>query len=335
MSVKMYRLLRKLCPFSGLRRKTEESQSLLPKGAVKQNVNYGPELDGFQYCTHGYGAEADSCSTTISLKDLPPPQHHHPDPLVPFIKYLMFFFNFIVFTLGFGLLCIGFWGLADKQSLISEKIVNLGTDPMLIFVLVGLVVCVLSFSGCVGFIRENICLLKLFFVGIAILLVVQCLVALVVLCFHQQIEDSVKTTMLVAISRYQGDSDLKFILDEIQLGMECCGVQSYKDWSINLYFNCSSPGVNSCGVPYSCCIDPLQNGTVPNFQCGFGALAMSEVMAGSLIYLGGCVPQLIFWINRRTWDIAAGYLLVIAIELTCIVCAQKLMREIKLVKSFG
>lgn len=146
----------------------------------------------------------------------------------------MFFFNCIFFTLGFGLLGFGFWGLTDKQSLMGEKIGNLGTDPMLAFVLVGLVGCVLSFSGCVGFIRENICLLKLFFAGMALLLAAQCVVALVVLCFHEQIQDSVKTTMLVAVSRYQDDSDLKFLLDELQLGMECCGVQSYQDWSINL-----------------------------------------------------------------------------------------------------
>ncbi|XP_040292921.1 tetraspanin-10 [Bufo bufo] len=332
MGTNMYRLLRKLCPFSILWRnpeKPEESRSLLPKGA--QNTKYGQESDEFLYCTHN-GAEVESSPSSDDPKDWPPPGYH-PDPFIPIMKYLMFFFNVIFFTLGFGLLCFGFWGLADKESLIGEKIGNLGTDPMLIFVLVGLVVCFLSFSGCVGFIRENICLLRLFSTGIAMLLVTQCVLALVVLCFRDRIQDSVKKTMLVAMSRYQDDSDLKFLLDELQLGMECCGVQSYQDWSINLYFNCSSPGVNSCGVPYSCCIDPLQNGTVPNSQCGFGALGMSEAMASTLIYLGGCVPQLVLWINYRIWDIFVGYLLVTAVELVCIVCAQRVMREIKMIKS--
>ncbi|XP_075702084.1 tetraspanin-10 [Rhinoderma darwinii] len=336
MGTKIHRLFQRLCPLS-VRWKSpeerEESRILLPKGAVNPNTKYGLESDDFLYYSHSSGAEVDRSTTSVTPNNWPPPRGHRPDPLIPSIKYLMFFFNFIFFTLGFGLLCIGFWGLADKQSLMGEKIGNLGTDPMLLFVLVGLVVCVLTSSGCVGFIRENLCLLRLFFAGISVLLVSQCVVALVVLCFHKQIQDSVKTTMLVAVSRYQDDADLKFILDEIQLGMECCGVQSYQDWSTNLYFNCSSPGVNSCGVPYSCCIDPLQNGTVPNSQCGFGALDMGEAMAGSLIYLGGCVPQLVLLVNRRTWDITAGYLLVTAIEFVCIVCAQRVIREIKVVKS--
>ncbi|CAI9560875.1 unnamed protein product [Staurois parvus] len=245
----------------------------------------------------------------------------------------MFCVNSAIFTLGLAILCVGFWGLAAKQSLMGEQIGYLGTDPMLVFVLVGLVTCALSFSGCVGFVRENTCLLKTFFVGIMILITAQSLVAIVVLCFQQQIQDSLRSTMLVAMSRYQDDADLRFILDEVQLAMECCGGQSYQDWSVNLYFNCSSPGVNSCGVPYSCCIDPLQNGTVPNSQCGFGALAMGEVAASSLVYLGGCIPQLVLWIGSRIWDIAAVYILLTAIEVVFLVFAQRVMREIEAVKS--
>ena len=35
--------------------------------------------------------------------------------------------------------------------------------------------------------------------------------------------------------------------------LHCCGLKDYNDWEHNLYFNCSSPGVERCGVPYSCC----------------------------------------------------------------------------------
>lgn len=35
---------------------------------------------------------------------------------------------------------------------------------------------------------------------------------------------------------------------------KCCGGQEYKDWSVNMYHNCSAPGPLACGVPYTCCI---------------------------------------------------------------------------------
>lgn len=35
--------------------------------------------------------------------------------------------------------------------------------------------------------------------------------------------------------------------------LQCCGVETYKDWELNMYFNCSSPGREACGVPFSCC----------------------------------------------------------------------------------
>ena len=35
--------------------------------------------------------------------------------------------------------------------------------------------------------------------------------------------------------------------------LHCCGLKDYMDWERNIYFNCSSPGVEKCGVPFSCC----------------------------------------------------------------------------------
>ncbi|XP_029453323.1 tetraspanin-10 [Rhinatrema bivittatum] len=248
------------------------------------------------------------------------------------IKYVLFLPNFLFSLLGFLLLSIGIWGLIDKESLVSEKIGHLGTDPMLIFVLVGLTTSAVAFSGCIGALRENYCLLKFFTVSVITVVILEVFTGITVYTLRKQIKDFLEGTMLVAVKRYQDDEDLRFIIDEIQQGVQCCGVESYQDWKLNLYFNCSSPGVQACGVPSSCCIHSLENGTITNSQCGFGILTMEEVVAQNIIYLGGCMPELIRWINMNMGLASSFMAILLAAEVISLLCASELLRDLELIK---
>ncbi|KAG8446484.1 hypothetical protein GDO86_014079 [Hymenochirus boettgeri] len=215
MNVKVSRLFRKFFSRKG-DEELDEFSSLLPKDDA------GP-------CKTDNSEDYGGCQWDCLVPDSSPStslNNHNKDIIVLWIKYFMFFSNFLFLLLGFALFGFGVWGLLDKQSLISERIGYLSTDPMLSFILIGLIVSALSVSGCLGFIRENTCLLRFFSLGIITVMAMQVLSAIIILSFREQITNSVKSSMLVALSRYQDDSDLKFIMDEIQLGMECCGVQS-------------------------------------------------------------------------------------------------------------
>ncbi|XP_072844996.2 tetraspanin-10 [Pogona vitticeps] len=252
-------------------------------------------------------------------------------PLEPFtqcVKYLSLVWNLAFSVAGLLILAIGIWGLSDKESLTTERITYLGSDPMLFFVLAGLAASTLSLVGCSGALIENTCLLKLFTGGIIIFVILEVLGGIVLFSLRHQIKASLQNSLTVAVLRYQDDLDLQFIMDEIQTGLQCCGVESYLDWKTNVYFNCSSPGVQACGVPASCCLDPLENGTVPNSQCGFGALVLEEFVAQSVIYLGGCVPQLTRWLNNHAGTIAFYSVLLIVIEIVSLLLATKLLAGI-------
>uniref|UniRef100_A0A8D2LQ05 Tetraspanin 10 n=1 Tax=Varanus komodoensis TaxID=61221 RepID=A0A8D2LQ05_VARKO len=212
---------------------------------------------------------------------------------------MTFIWNLTFCITGSLILAIGIWGLSDKESLTSERITYLGSDPMLFFVLAGLAASTMALLGCTGALFENTCLLKLFTGGIITFVILEALGGIVLVSVQHQIKASLQDSLMVAVLRYQDDPDLQFIMDEIQAGLQCCGVESYLDWKTNLYFNCSSPGVQACGVPASCCLDPLENGTISNSQCGFGALKLEEFVAPSTIYLGGCVPQLSRWLHNH------------------------------------
>ncbi|XP_074081022.1 tetraspanin-10 [Macrotis lagotis] len=249
------------------------------------------------------------------------------------IKYLIFLLNFLFSLLGLLTLVVGLWGLADKESLGSEQLPHLGTDPMLLFVVVGLAISVVSLAGCVGALCENTCLLWFFAGGIFTFLILETLAGILLYALWDQLQNTLDNAMLVAITRYQDDSDLRFLLDEIQIGLRCCGVVSYQDWKLNLYFNCSSPGIQACGLPASCCINPWENGTIINSQCGLGALLLDEATAQNIVYIEGCSSRLRQWLDQNSWVIRDYLLVTSLIEGLEFLLVNKLIRDIKVRKS--
>lgn len=149
-------------------------------------------------------------------------------------KYLLVTSNLLFTVLGLVMLVVGLWGLINKESFAQEKISGIGTDPMLLFAFLGLILALLSLMGCVGALRENMCLLRIFSVAVLLLVVAQVLAVVVLYSLQAQITEYLRSGMLAAMVRYQDDLDLRFITDEIQTGLQCCGADTYRDWEINV-----------------------------------------------------------------------------------------------------
>lgn len=151
-----------------------------------------------------------------------------------FLKYFLILCNLVFTVLGLMILGLGLWGLISKESFAKEKIGSIGTDPMLVLVSVGFVLTMLCLSGCVGALRENHCLLKLFSAAVLMLITAQVIVAILTHTLRNQIGDYLRSGMLAAMARYQDDLDLRFITDEIQSNLQCCGADNYRDWESNM-----------------------------------------------------------------------------------------------------
>lgn len=149
------------------------------------------------------------------------------------VKYLIFLSNFLFSLPALLALAAGLWGLAVKRSQGSGWGGPLPTDPMLVLVLGGLVVSVVSLCGCLGAFCENSCLLHCYCGVVLFCLALEALAGSLVVTLWNPLQGSLKYTLHAAITHYWDDPDLHFLLDQVQLGLQCCGAGSYQDWQEN------------------------------------------------------------------------------------------------------
>nr|XP_057905784.1 tetraspanin-10 [Doryrhamphus excisus] len=299
-----------------------ESSPLIPKVDADENAHKTTKLHG----------------VVATDKREPGSKHIHPHSSIYcsidyFLKYLLVLSNLLFSVMGLLVLGLGVWGLITKESLAQERIGSIGTDPMLLLVTAGLLLTFLCLSGCVGALRENGCLLKVFSATLLVLITAQVLALLVVYNVQVQIENVLRLGMLAAVAGYQDDLDLRFITDEIQSNLQCCGADTYRDWEINIYYNCSAPGVLACGVPATCCLYPRGNGTVWNSQCGLGAQRLTEFSAQSVIFLGGCLGEMSRWMQQHQGLIGTVVGVILGVQILTVLVTirlQKRLNDIKL-----
>lgn len=216
---------------------------------------------------------------------------HHDDDfsfINPCVKYSLFFFNLIFWLLGAGLTGLGTWSLLQEYNenatwVNVQTIFDVVLHISLTLILIGSIVFCMSFAGCLGALRENLCLLKLvciiriaflktsdltllllffFFLQYSLkllfLFIGEIILSTVAFMFPNSFLNYLKDNLSKdPIQNYRNDSNLRNLIDVIQMEFKCCGIsdKGYKDWSGNVYFNCNSTNRSSesCAVPFSCC----------------------------------------------------------------------------------
>uniref|UniRef100_A0A8C6T1Z6 Tetraspanin n=1 Tax=Neogobius melanostomus TaxID=47308 RepID=A0A8C6T1Z6_9GOBI len=188
------------------------------------------------------------------------------------IKYFIFGFNILFWLLGMALVGIGLW-LGGVLSNISSITDLGGLDPVWLFMVVGAVMFILGFAGCIGALRENTFLLN-FPCSLGIIFFLELTTGILAFVFKDWIKDQLNLFINNNIRAYRDDIDLQNLIDFTQEYWECCGAFGADDWNLNIYFNCTdgNPSREKCGVPFSCCTkDPAED--VINTQCGYDSRA--------------------------------------------------------------
>ncbi|XP_005923500.1 tetraspanin-33 [Haplochromis burtoni] len=226
------------------------------------------------------------------------------------VKYTLFIFCYFFWVVSAILTAVGIYAKIAREK---DVVDTLTVDPALLLIVVGSVMFLITFLGCFGALRNTICLLKMFVGLLVAILLLQIAAAFVGYFFTDTVIERTERLMMKAIERYREDQDLENAIDFIQKKFQCCGVESYKNWSRNAYFECSdtNPSLEACGVPFSCCIR-LQNQTVLNTMCGYGMQQLEEKLARQDIFTIGCLDKIVWWAKHNLLLVAgltAGLLL--------------------------
>lgn len=82
-------------------------------------------------------------------------------------------------------------------------------------------------------------------------------------------------------------------------------------------------------MPPSCCVDPLENGTVWNSQCGVRAQQLDEFSAQSVIFLGGCLGSISRWTNLHSEVIGVVTAVLLGVEILTLITTTRLLDRIQ------
>lgn len=228
------------------------------------------------------------------------------------------------------LIGVGIWAIIEKNKYYQKEIqtvYDVFTDMSILLIVFGVIIFLLGSAGCIGALRENVLLLKVYYysmVGIFLVLVVGAVLAFV-------FKDKLKTflTNLLKdnlITTYQDEPDRQAAIDWMQENFQCCGVDSYTDWNKNEYYNCSgevSTNTLRCSVPHSCCKkqDNIRAG-VTNILCGKDVLSKNGDL--SLIYTTGCIDAALQIIEREL-PLVGGLVIGFAVPLLLGICLARLL----------
>lgn len=138
------------------------------------------------------------------------------------IKTLLFFFNVLFWLSGIALIVIGALikvKYGDYLTIASSKY----TDISIFIMVVGVIVMVMGFLGCVGAWQENYCMLITFCVVLTIIFIMQIVGGALGFAYRGHVQDEVDGILKRTVSNYYKEEGSKKFMDWAQKTFECCG----------------------------------------------------------------------------------------------------------------
>ncbi|GAB6019677.1 hypothetical protein CHUAL_001233 [Chamberlinius hualienensis] len=197
-------------------------------------------------------------------------------------KCLLLIFNVLFLITGIVVLSVGSWIKStekDYYPLIGSRLFTVCS----LLIAVGVLIVVFGLLGCYSAIKENRFLLYTYAWLLCIIFGLEYAAGITAFVFRGELIDETTRNLNNSIIHYQDGSSIGSQWDMMQQDLQCCGVNSFQDWSLVFV----SPEENAVYVPGSCCItqtstcdinslDPIRYSDKTMFTEGCATAAVNE-----------------------------------------------------------
>lgn len=224
------------------------------------------------------------------------------------VKYMIFVINFMFLLTAILIVTVGtaigtIFG--DFEYFIDSHFFS----PAHLLVAIGFIMMFVSIFGCIGAVKESTAMINIYGVLLAIVFILEVAAAISAFALRGQVEEMVRRTINESMASYKGNPNVRQSVDFMQQVLECCGVESYKDWKF--FFPNATEDIE---LPNSCCQQSTLDETCIPFEYG-------------------CYSRLQWVVSQSAALIATGATTVAFVQILGSICAFMLARTIRRTKS--
>ncbi|XP_008313541.1 tetraspanin-9 isoform X1 [Cynoglossus semilaevis] len=144
------------------------------------------------------------------------------------VKYLLFFFNLLFWISGCIILGVSIYLKVHKEG---NEIFNESIPGIDLLIAVGVIIMVLGFLGCCGAIKENRCMLLLFFISLLIIFILLLAAGILGAVGESKVKDWVKEKLEKFTPLSKQPPEIREDLEKLQRELKCCGlINGPSDW---------------------------------------------------------------------------------------------------------
>ena len=226
------------------------------------------------------------------------------------MKYLLFSFNLIFVIAAIALIAVGAY-VQIKLTDYYDFFGNDYTGPGIVLIVVGALIFLIAFFGCMGAVKENYCMTMTFAFILGIIFIMMIAGGIAAYVLRNEAEDEVKRILTDAEQNYDSASGVRKAWDKLQTEFSCCGVVSASEWTA---YNLTTV------YPTSCC----NTTTVPGGCDGAASIPASN------IYSKGCEAAFVDWVKSKIaiiGGVGVGLAFVMVVGITFSCCLARAIRK--------